>query len=79
MSNLPYWNYRILRKKWKKISTYKYMLCEVYYDKNGKPKAKSQNSISIDGEEKQEVIDTIKLIQLAINKPILDYDTLKEI
>ena len=56
---------------------------EVHYDDNGNPEMASKDALGILGDEGKDSLSSIKWIlekmMEALDKPILDYDTLKKI
>ncbi len=84
------WNYRVVLHKAGCLETNPDMkwdeylaIHEVYYDKDGKPDGMTKDAKGIMGDEGKDSLYSIKLIleQMmdSLKKPILDYDTLKEI
>jgi len=84
------WNHRIIYhkadklKENPKIQWEEYLAVhEVYYDENGNPHSITEEPCVIIGEEGKDSLMSIKWtlekITEAMNKPILNYETLKEI
>ena len=69
------WNYRIIRIKQdrKYAVPYIYEIREVYYNMDQKPDLWGEKAVSLsEFEYMDEVEDTVKLISLAVNKPVLE-------
>jgi len=74
------WNYRVCTY----LSAYEdkgenirmFSVCEVYYDEKGNPNGYSQpdKNILSDCENRMELVESLKLIQPAFEKPVLDLD-----
>ena len=85
------WNYRLVYhppSKYKigdkEFNREEYLaIHEVHYDDDGKPHAASKDALGILGDEGEDSLVSIKWIlekmMEALEMPILDYDTLKEI
>ena len=84
------WNYRVILHKagqleenpdlkWKEYLA----IHEVYYDENEVPESATKDPITITGEEGKDSLVSIKWVLegmlMALQKPILDYDSLNEI
>jgi hypothetical protein len=84
------WNYRVILhkagelKENPKLKWEEYLaIHEVYYDENDVPESVTKEPITISGEEGKNSLVSIKWtlegILTALQKPILNYDTLEEI
>jgi len=84
------WNYRVMRHKAGQLEENpdlkwdEYLaIHEVYYDKKGNPDSITKEPIKVVGDDGEDAFSSIKWIlkemTKALDKPILDYDTLKEI
>lgn len=77
-----HWNYRVMRRAYthKDATTeYSYGIHEVYYSLDGEPDCHSENDVGIHGETVEELKKDLKNYKRALNKPVLDYKTMKEI
>ena len=66
------WNYRVRNVNGN------YGIYEVYYDKNGKPNAWSQDPMEPYGESLEELKDDLKRMMTAFEKPLFDYEKEKK-
>lgn len=80
------WNYRIIRElddstSSKKEKTYFYKIAEVYYDDEGNIDGWCSSEGALEWCELESLIETIKLLQGVIDKPVLEVngDTLIEV
>jgi hypothetical protein len=76
---VSHWNYRVVRKAYPpgKDGTIEYVLGihEVYYDDNGEPEMVTEDRMDPHGETLEELRDDIEHMRLALDKPVLDYET----
>ena len=75
------WNYRIIHKNIPFIMGDRgsYQIHEVYYKKNGKIYAYTQNPVGPFGESKKELIECLKMmLKDAKNKPVLEWKALEK-
>lgn len=72
-----HWNYRVMRIN-NKHKNEEYGIFEVYY-KNGKPDGWTEEAVRIYTDNFDEIKETLQYMQEALEKPILDYQTGKEI
>ena len=68
------WNYRVMKKKIRGEDVFE--IHEVYYHPNGGIKAWTENPIIPYGETMEELREDILMQSRALEKPVLDYDTL---
>ena len=82
------WNYRIGTRNFSYKNTFPdnpklsehederlFSIIEVYYDKDGRPKGYGDNGkVLNDWEDLSDLIGTIDLVKLALEKPIIDLD-----
>jgi hypothetical protein len=74
--NITYWNYRVVRRShegetWLAVH-------EAFYD-NGTVLGVTKEAIALHGNDLEDLKSGHDLIKLAFDKPILDYETLKEV
>ncbi len=77
-----HWNYRVVRKYTPEpgnFEDYSYAIHEAHYKKNGSVEAVTENDIAACGESVEDVKWHLDMMQKALTKPVIDYDTLKEI
>jgi len=75
---MKYWNYRVMRRK--HVSDYHtYGIYEVYYTAKDKPNFWSEDPLPPIGDSLKELKDDFKLYKRALDKPVLDFETGKEI
>ena len=88
------WNYRIVRHKtdmkaWynerlmklpadQPEIVYTYQIHEAYYDKQGKVHAITEEEVGPSGESLEELQASFELYKKALEKPVLDYDSIPE-
>jgi len=72
------WNYRVLRN-FNDDGTFYYQIHETYYDTDGKIMCYSDDGIKPYGETVPELKDDLLYMIKALDKPVLDYETLEEI
>jgi hypothetical protein len=72
------WNYRVLKKTDPATGETIYTIHEVYYDDAGKPETCTENSVAPMGESLAELKRDMDHYLLALSKPVLMYDSLKE-
>jgi hypothetical protein len=73
------WNYRVCRETYNKGTAHEevgYTVREVYYDKDGKITACTENAVSAYGESVEEIKSVLERMQLGINKEVVDVDTI---
>ena len=70
------WNYRVVEEEFENEPYY--YIKEVYYDKDGNPELLTEDPVQLDGESVKEIMDDLKLIMKAFQKPILNYDNKNE-
>jgi len=75
---MKYWNYRVMRRKEGK-DYYVYGIYEVYYDNKDRPELWSNDPLPPTGDSLKELKDDFKFYKQALDKPVLDYKTGKEI
>lgn len=70
------WNYRVLRR----VSNGEPWLAiyEVYYDKNGKANAMTQDPVHVIGESLKDLAEAYAMQAEAFAQPVLDYDKIPE-
>ena len=71
------WNYRIIRHKGE-VSEW-LAIHEVFYDDEGNPDGCTENPIHIIGDDLEEIEKTLEYMQLALNKPIIDYQYFEDL
>ena len=76
------WNFRVIRRK--DNEGYYDAIHEVYYKENGEIDSITENPISVlvnkyDIEEGHSIVDELNRMIEGAAKPVIDYDTLKEI
>lgn len=71
------WNHRVLRKK--DVGGEWYAVHEVYYDKKGKPTGATQDEVGPCGETLEQLKAELEMFARALDKPVLDYETLQEV
>lgn len=71
------WNYRVMRKK-SKNGEVRYAIHETYYD-GGKVTGWTRDAIGPRGDTLAELKNDYKFMASALKKPVLDYETGKEI
>ena len=87
---MSHWNYRLVKREWVNTneSGYTIGIHECYYDDDGKIENITEDTVSLelwsnfeeDGRiSKEHIIDEMDKMREAINKPVIDYETLKEI
>lgn len=62
------WNYRVM-KRGDKVAIY-----EVYYGDNGNVKGYTANSIAPQGNDMDDLENTLELMMRALKLPVLEYD-----
>ena len=67
------WNYRVGKRK-NHDGTVLFAIHEAYYDENGKPRAITENPTRPQGETFEELQRDIANYQIALSKPILDWE-----
>ena len=75
---MKYWNYRVMKRQYANDCC-TYGIYEVYYDNKDKPEGWTQDSVPPVGDSLKELKDDFKFYKQALDKPILDYKTGKEI
>lgn len=73
MAKCRIWNYRIIRRD------EGYYIHEVYYSRKNLPYRITENSMAPYGRTAEELKVDFGLMQEALKRPILDYETLKEV
>lgn len=73
-----HWNYRVMRIAHLDKNE-EYGIFEVYYDANGNVEGWTENASRIYTDNLEEIKRTLDLMSRALNKPILDYKSGKEI
>lgn len=63
------WNYRVLA--YEVDSQIYFKVHEVYYDKYDKPNGYTKEPITIEGEDLEDIMWSLKEIEIAFSKPIL--------
>jgi len=69
------WNYRILAREYKGFNEIEmtFSIHEVYYNKDGIPEMCTEDAVGVVGENLADLSDTLKWMQDALKKPILNY------
>ena len=67
-----YWNYRIFRHVDEGNNEW-YTIHECYYNDKGKPTGWTENPVRPFGSTVEELKNCLYMMDLALNKPILDY------
>jgi len=75
---MKYWNYRVMRRKWVN-DYYTHSIHEVYYNNKGRATLWSQDPLPPIGDSLKELKRDIKFYKQALDKPVLDFKTGKEI
>ena len=76
---MTYWNYRLCKETYKAGTEFEeseISLREVYYTTEGKITAVTERAVGICGEDITAIKTTMKLIADAINKEVVDLDTI---
>lgn len=75
-----YWNYRVVRKTFLigEETEYRYEIHEVYY-REGKPSMTTVEAMDPHGETIDNLREDLEWMKRALDKPVLDYETLEEI
>ena len=75
------WNYRVIRKTYKKKETLLEEECfnihEVYYDKEGYIISLTKNPVSVGAESLEGLEWVLSKMKEALDKPVLDYEELE--
>jgi len=74
------WNYRIVKVKdpeWSHNNGIKYGICEVYYNENGKPYARTEDSMIDWYDSEEEMLHDLELMLKDAKKGILEDKDLK--
>lgn len=71
------WNYRVIRHTTPAGDDW-FAIHEVYYDKEGIPHSVTESPASPFGETHEDLLEDMKLMQLASKKPTLDYTQFSE-
>ena len=65
------WNYRICTKL---NGIREYKICEIYYDKNGKPNGYVESKATLCWDNKKDLVKTIELLSTVPDNTIYDLD-----
>lgn len=69
---MTYWNHRVIEVNGDEFDDSKHlMICEVWYDDDGTPIARSQNYLSIYGESVELIKNDLELMLACLSKPVL--------
>lgn len=71
------WNYRVVRRK-TEAETF-YQIHEAYYNKKGKVTAITEDGIALGSDDVAGLIRTLPWYIEALLRPVIDYDTRKEV
>jgi hypothetical protein len=69
---MTHWNYRVMRRK--RGDEILYGLHEVFYDEEGNTDGWTENPVDVFADSPEELKQTLLWMQIALTKPILDYD-----
>lgn len=72
------WNYRVMKREYPD-KRYSYAIYEVYYNEAGKAEMQSVDPMYIYGETLEELKADLQLYMKALDKPVLSYETRKEV
>lgn len=74
---MSHWNYRVIKKHFESPyeKEFRYGIHEAYYDDEGRIISISVEPMDPHGDTPEELAEDMKYMALALEKPILDYET----